>query len=869
MWTLLREVSLRHLRHSPLRTGLVIFGIALGVCMLCAVLATNDSLVLAFEDMVDRVAGKADLTVAGSEAGIPSSLTGEIADLPGVEHAAAMLEVVTRSPDGQGGSLLVLGVDFLGDTFFLPFAQEGKDRVVDDPLAFANDPTAILVSRKLAKARGLKVGDKLPLVTSEGDRDFYVRGLLEDKGPAASFGGQVVVMFIDAAQVSFARGYAVDRIDIVIKQGHQLDDVQAAIAKLVKGKAQVEKPKGRTQRLVASLWAFKNGLNMSGLVALWVGMFLIYNAVSVSVAQRRREVGILRALGVTKRRMVSLFCLEALIMATVGIGLGLLLAQQLAQLALANVEGTVNRFVLPIHPPPPTLSARVILAGILSGFVTTLFASYWPARQTNQVDPAEALRATRSSSMTGVLRYREMGLMGACITLSAFWPAARGGEVNGYLASLVLMVGLTLLVPVAVKTLRFLLVPPVERLLGIPGRLALDNVERSLGRSAITVVALMLAVGMSMSIGAYARSFEKSVVQWADDAFPADATVTAGSPLVDRHHVSFAPSVLEKLQGIPGVVGINPTRIMFQDVFGKRAQLAAMDTRTYLTEAAKKGRGRRVVEGPAQLSPTALASARRVVVSENIANVNGLAPGSTVKLSTPSGERAFEVYAVVLDYSSDQGWMMIDRKWFLEDWHDEQIDEVDLFFAPEFANAGSPGTHPASDQDRDALVNIVRGRLSGMQSLFVTLHDGLRKQLRAVAVNIFAIAKAPELITLLVAIMGVIGTMLAAVIDRIREIGMLRAIGATRRQVVLSLVAEAGFLGFSSVVCGVIGGVPQGYIFLKVIGMATSGWDLPYGFPLDTAVRMTLFVVGAAAFAGFFPGRRASAMDVKEALAYE
>src|SRR4051812_41893102 len=120
MWTLLREVSLRHLRHSPLRTGLVIFGISLGVCMLSSVLATNESLVASFEDMVDRVAGKADLTVAGSEAGIPSALTGEIADLPGVEHAAAMLEVVTHTPGSQSGSLLVLGVDLLGDTFFLP-----------------------------------------------------------------------------------------------------------------------------------------------------------------------------------------------------------------------------------------------------------------------------------------------------------------------------------------------------------------------------------------------------------------------------------------------------------------------------------------------------------------------------------------------------------------------------------------------------------------------------------------------------------------------------------------------------------------------------------------------------------------------------
>src|SRR5690349_9683740 len=153
MWTLLSEISFRHLRFSPLRTALVVIGIALGVCMLCAVLATNNSLIAAFEDMVDRVAGKADLTVAGSDSGIPSSLTGEIAEVEGVAHAAAMLEVTTRSADGIGGALLVLGVDFLGDTFFLPFAQQGEKGVVEDPLAFVNDPKAILISKKLAKER--------------------------------------------------------------------------------------------------------------------------------------------------------------------------------------------------------------------------------------------------------------------------------------------------------------------------------------------------------------------------------------------------------------------------------------------------------------------------------------------------------------------------------------------------------------------------------------------------------------------------------------------------------------------------------------------------------------------------------------------
>jgi putative ABC transport system permease protein len=855
MWTLLREVSFRHLRHAPLRTALVVFGIALGVCMLSAMLATNQTLSAAFEDMVERVAGKADLTVGGSEAGIPSTMTGEIADLDGVEHAAAMLEVVTRSAKPNGASLLVLGVDLLGDTFFLPFAQEGEHEVIQDPLAFVNESNAILISKKLAETNRLKVGDPFPLVTAEGDKTFYVRGLLEDEGPAASYGGQVAVMFIDAAQISFARGYAVDRIDVVASEGTDVKDLQRRLEKLVAGRAAVEEPQGRTRRLVASLDAFRNGLNLTGLIALAVGAFLIYNAVSVSVAQRRREVGILRALGVTRASIVRLFCLEALVMALLGVAIGLPLAQYLANFALASVTETVARMFVAIQPKAPQITRDIAIVGAIAGLLATLVASYLPARATNKVDPAEALRSTHSTSVKPLPRTKTLAALGLLLVLAAPLLALPGTEGSGYLASLAVMIGCAMLAPLTVKGLHRALVVPAEKLLGIPGRLALDNVERSLGRSTSIVIALMLSIAMSMTVGAYATSFESSITQWVDDAFPADAMITAGSPTLDTKHVAFAPSLGDKVRAVPGVVALNPLRNVSTVLAGRKVQITAMDSRVQLAKSRERRAGRKIVDGPATLAPNALYEQRRVLISGNLAHFTKQGAGDHVTLDTPSGPQVFEVYAVVVDYSSDQGWIAMDRRWYAEFWHDEPIDALEVYFA--------------QDRDPVQLGDAVRKAVGGSGSIFVTLHDTLRDELRNIARSVFAYAQAPELITLLVAIMGVIGTMLAAVIDRIREIGMLRAIGATRWQVTGSIVTEAGFLGLAAAFCGVVAGVPQGLVFMRVIGMASNGWHLPYSFPLDTALRVTSFVIVAAALSGYLPGRRAAGMDVKEALSYE
>src|SRR5260221_5101211 len=259
MLVLLREISLRHWLLSPFISLLVIIGIALGVALYVATSAAASAMYAAFSELVIRASGRADLTIQSNGAGVSSEQVGEVAEVPGVGHAAATLEISTQAPDYKE-SLLVLGVDLLGDLHFLPFnVSQGEERVIEDPLSFVNDPYAVLVAKRFALRHGLSTGSSLRLLTSDGPKEFHVRGVLEDSGPAASFGGQVVVMFLDAAQVSFSRGMSVDRIDVAVLPKAVVSEVRARLQQRLGGGVSVESP----DHLAAHLRELVLALNMA------------------------------------------------------------------------------------------------------------------------------------------------------------------------------------------------------------------------------------------------------------------------------------------------------------------------------------------------------------------------------------------------------------------------------------------------------------------------------------------------------------------------------------------------------------------------------------------------------------------------------
>jgi len=853
VFALIRYVAARHLVAGKLRSFLTLFGVALGVAMVVGTTAANDSVLKAFDELSDRTAGKADLEIVADESGVDQKVLEELADRHDLaEHVAGRIEQTTLvyNKGEPGPRVLVLGIDFLGDLAFVPFQkQEGADPFAD-ALAFVNDPHAILVSETLARERNFKVGSKVELRTAHGVEEFRVEALLKETGSSRAFGGQVVVLSLDAAQLAFGRENKLDRIDLKLPPNLGFEKGKADVQALLGARGRTDRPSQRAKSLARMTAAFQGGLSVTAIIAVLVGVFLVYNAIGVAVSQRRREIGTLRSIGASRRAVVGTFLGEALLLGLFGGVIGVLMGGALAKAVVGQFGANVSRFFENIAPPPVHVDRALAIEGVALGVLASLFAAWGPASRAASIAPIESVRTTADVASQAHKRRKPLAVLALLLAIAAALVVRKPTATTGLVSLLCIFLAAIAVAPAAISLLARALAP-VAQSISMPARLGVDGVARALGRSTQTVGALTLTTALGLTIGTYTHSYEKTCMAWIEQTVPADIVVSAGSPLPDRYVIAFDPKTKEPIEKVDGVAAVNMVRAISVPYGNLRVEVLSVETEDYL---ARRSEERHVVRGPRKVPVDALSKEPAILISENFAWKTGLGPGDLVELSSPTGPHKFKVVAVIVDYSNDQGWMVIDRKWSLEYWQDARVELLHVYLRP--------GVDPlvASENIRKALGNA---------GVFVTTNAALKAEIRKVIEQTFGIASAAESIALIVAVLGVIGTMLATVLDRRREIGVLRAIGATRRQIVVSVVTEAAMLGACAAALAILASIPASKIFVDVVAFQASGWSVPLVFPFFTYLRVAALVIALAAIAGLLPGVRASRAVITRALAHD
>lgn len=854
---LLTTVSIPRFHEHRLRTTLTILGIALGVAVLIAVVLINRSIMASFEATVEDLSGKVDLEVTGSGTGFDEELLWDVKEVPGVHKATPVIRetVVLRQPGAEGEHLLILGVDFLGedDDYFRDYDSQELDRIKAEPFSFLNGPTNIIVSRALADRFGYEEGDTIPLATPQGQRDFTIWGFIEAEGVGRAFGGSIAIMYYQAAQVAFDRGSNVDAIDIAIPPGADRDTVARALEEKLGPGFEAAPPERSNDRVRNMLGPLNTGLMMSSLIAMLVGMFLIYNTMSISVVQRKREIGILRALGTTKRQILTLFTLEGLLLGLIGTALGVTLGLGLARVMLDGMTEAVSELYVQTAATDVHADPLLLVAGFIIGAGGAVVASLVPARAATRVSPVETIRSEGALRQVSAHRFSAADALGLALLLATL-PLLRIepiGEVpiGGVAANMSLTLGTALLARRGIQGLRRLLGPLVSRVLGVEGRMAADNLERDLGRAAITTAALTIGVSMAVSLATFLGSFQRSAFDWIDQTVPADLFITSAAKFGGTRNAPMADVLADDLAKLPGVEDVERVRMVDVDRGVDGVKLLSTEF-----DVIERHADMTFLEGE-QVAAFRAVRGGAVLVSENLARRRDLHAGGTLELPTPAGRVPFPIAGVVIDYTSDRGLVIADRATFIARWGDSRVDTYKLYLPD--------GT------DLEPVRREINERWGEKYDLFVLTDREFKAEITRLLDQTFQVMRALELVALVIALLGVVNTLLASVLDRTREIGVLRAIGMLRRQVRKLIMAEAGLLGLVSVILGTALGLGGGVILLRSISLAATGWYFPMRPPLGGLAETAALVIAVSIFAGWYPAREAARMPVTDALEYE
>ncbi len=834
-----------------LRALLTIIGIAAGVSSTVATGAANDAILQGFRSTLDAVSGTADLVVTGGvPGGLSDDLTDKVRAVKGVKSASPAISEIAKLTDGT--RLQLFGVDLAAGDDSRGFNAFAAGDAMPDPLAFLNDPDALLVSKEFAKERGLKVGDKLRMRTSLGVHDFHVLGLVADGGAAKAFGGRVAVMDLYSAEAAFGRGPHVDRIDVTLAKGFQAEEVRRALELALGPGPTVRANKPHTHAIEHMLRSFQVGLAMGASVSLFVGLFLVFNTVSFAVAQRRREIGTLRSLGVCRAQIVSLFAAEAaaygVVGASAGVGLGALLAHSAVKQALSSI----NNAYLSMNVGAVHVSLTLALAALATGVAGAVVAALVPAWEAARVPPVDALRRDLSprSAKAPSIPARLAGVAVALLSVPLLrLPLVHGAPVFGNLALAVIALGAAMLAGTAVEVVHAVAKRPVARLFGAPGRIALAGLVRERRRSGVAAGAVLIGIALVLTLGTFVASFRTAMGVWIERAIPADLFVASGAQAIGLANTPMQPEVVAQIASVPGVEEVQPVRVIWSEALGLRVGLYALEYAKYVARAHPL-----VTMGDVSTFARGL-EAGGVLVSDNLRRKKHLVVGDRIALVTPKGEREFPIVGSVVDYSSDQGVLVFDRSVFVRTFDDRLVDSVDIYLAKGVA-AG-----PVRDE--------IERRLGDKYDLRVTTNGELRAVIMKLIDDFFSLVYALLFIAVAVGVLGVVGTLLAQVLERTREIGILRATGASGGQIVGAVVLEAALLGVSGVALGVPAGLLMGRVFVQVIGVQTTGWMFPTVFPVALGISTALASMAFAALGGVLPARRAARLDIVEAIAWE
>jgi putative ABC transport system permease protein len=847
---LLRLISWPYFRKHVLRTMLTIAGIVLGVAVFVGMHTANQSVLFAFSQTVDRIAGKTELQVTAGEAGFDEEILEKVQSASSVRVAVPVIEAVVDTRIKGEGSLLILGVDMMGDRGLRDYdLDSGDESVIDDPLVFLAQPDSIILTKEFADANHLGVQSRVALGTVDGEKEFTVRGIMKSSGLASAYGGNLAIMDIYAAQRMFGRGRRFDRIDLAVQPGHTVAECEQELRTLLGPGLQVDPPSGRGQQFEAILSAYSMMVDISSLFALFIGMFIIYNSFAIAVTQRRAEIGILRALGATRGQIRWLFLGESAVTGLIG-SLGGLAFGVLIARAIAATVGSLINDVYGVGHLADEVAADPKLLGIALGIgiATSVVAALIPARNAARVDPVQALQKGKYQVLSaGENRLRVVlaAVLGAVSIACLFYGGSRAVFYVGYMLAIVAAL---LLSPLLSLALARAIRPVLKWLRPVEGALAADSLIQAPRRTSASVAALMLSLALVVAFAGMARASYDSILGWMNTALNPDLFVVPSQNIAVRSFrfpSSMGPE-LAAVAGVSRVQMVSDMRIIF-----RRTPIMAVALEV---ESVAQTARRTPVAGNEDDMYRLTAEGRGLMVSDNLAQLQRLTLGEMLEIPAPYGVIRLPIVGIVVDYSDQQGTVLMDRTVFAKYWHDDTVNVFRVYL--------QPGSRVPDVKQR------ILERFAGRR-IFVLTNGELRAYILKITDQWFGLTSVQIAVAVLVAILGIVNTLTVSITDRRRELGVLQAVGGLHGQIRRTIWMEALSIGAIGLMLGFALGAVNLYYILQIVHRDIAGMRLDYEYPVSVALALVPTILGAALVAAIWPAESAVHGSLVEALEYE
>jgi putative ABC transport system permease protein len=836
---MLFKSSQRYFYKRPLQLFLTILGIALGVAVYVGIELSTYSAKTGFLISQQQISGISTHRITGGINGVDERILVTLKKEIGVEIAAPVIKAYAAATDYNNQTVTILGIDPFSETALRNYETtllEQQQTLLDEFLLQHN---AVIMTSEQSDRLGLQPGRQLSLRL--GDKIKQVRLLTTitpDTLVTEALKNTLIMDIATAQELLDSFGY-ISHIDLLLTEPLIEQGIVEKIEAILPADHDLVDLKREGGSEIAMLESFELNLKALSLLAMLVGAFLIYNTMMFAVIQRRELYARFRALGLTRSEVLSQILIEAFTFGLISTLLGAMMGIGLSQFLIQLVSRTINDLYFVTEVSSIYWHWSMAVKAALLGIGVTLIAAAYPAWEACNTRPQHAMQRfaieQRKRSNNKVLLL--ISLLFALITLIGLHLS--DSLFSDFASIICLFISVALIVPWLAR----IIVPRIAKQLGVvsyTAKMGCQNIVNNLSRTVVAIAALAVAVATALSMSIMIESFRATVDSWLSGYLKADIFISPIGVDSNMHHSLLDKEVIDIVQDFPEVSYLSQGRRIYPKV--KHTGDKEIIPELMILELPETSFSAfQLKQGEYESSKLAYFDQEAVLISEPYATKHDLAVGSKLELKTPNGYKAFNVVGIFYDYGSEQGVLSMSRSTYIKHWQDYTINSIGLYLKEE--------------SNVQTVLEKLHKKLAAYQ-----LHIIDRRALHDVSLVIFdrtfAITRVLNILVMLVAFVGILASLMAIQMERLRENAVLRAIGFVPAQIRVMVATETFVMGLLASLLAIPLGILLAYILVHYINFHAFGWTLQWQVPSTLLIKSLLLSIFAALLAGIYPAYR-------------